>query len=85
MIRRTKPKEVSVTDAKAHFLELVRLVERGIVIDITKSGKKVARLTPPEDVMDTPLFGFAPAKILGSMELSGQEAEWSFDQANFKK
>jgi len=36
---------ISLADAKAHLSELVDRVEAGDVIDITRRGKPVARLT----------------------------------------
>jgi prevent-host-death family protein len=36
---------VSLADAKAHLSELIDQVEAGACIDITRRGKKVARLT----------------------------------------
>ena len=42
-------REVPVTVAKAQFSELLRDVERGESITITRNGKKVAALVPIED------------------------------------
>ena len=42
-------REVQVTVAKARFSELLRDVERGESITITRDGKKVATLLPIED------------------------------------
>ena len=40
---------VQITTAKAQFAELLRDVERGESIAITRNGKKVAALVPIED------------------------------------
>ncbi len=37
---------VNLADAKAHLSELVDRVEAGDILDITRGGKPVARLTP---------------------------------------
>lgn len=40
--------DISVTQFRAHCLELIRWVESGgDVVEITRHGKPVARLTPP--------------------------------------
>jgi prevent-host-death family protein len=38
----------SLADAKAHLSELINRVESGETVEITRRGKLVARLTPPE-------------------------------------
>ena len=40
-------REVAATEAKAHLAELLRDVERGEGIAITRHGKTVAHLMPP--------------------------------------
>ena len=42
-------REVSTTDAKAHLADLLRTVERGESISITRHGKAVAHLVPAVD------------------------------------
>ena len=42
-------REVPTTEAKSHFAELVRAVEHGETIAITRHGKTVAHLTPALD------------------------------------
>ena len=37
-------------DAKTHFAELLRKVAEGIIVDITKNGKKVAVLQSPKNM-----------------------------------
>jgi prevent-host-death family protein len=39
---------ITLAEAKAHLSELVDRIEAGDSIDITRRGKPVARLTPPE-------------------------------------
>ena len=40
-------REVAATDAKAHLAELLRAVEYGETVAITRHGKTVAHLSPP--------------------------------------
>lgn len=40
--------DISIAEAKAHFSELVDRAEAGEVVRITRRGKQVARLMPPE-------------------------------------
>ena len=40
-------REVAATDAKAHLAELLRAVEYGESVAITRHGKTVAHLSPP--------------------------------------
>jgi prevent-host-death family protein len=40
--------DVSIAEAKAHFSELVERAESGETVRITRRGKPVARLVPPE-------------------------------------
>ena len=40
-------------DAKTHFSELLRKAAEGIVIEITKNGKKVAVLQSPQNIEQT--------------------------------
>ena len=40
--------DVSIAEAKAHFSELVERAEGGETVRITRRGKLVARLVPPE-------------------------------------
>ena len=42
-------REVSTTDAKAHLADLLRTVERGESISITRHGRAVAHLVPAGD------------------------------------
>ncbi len=37
-------------DAKTHFSELLRKVTEGIIVDITKNGKKIATLQSPHRI-----------------------------------
>ena len=37
-------------DAKTHFAELLRKVAEGIIVDITKNGKKVAVIQSPKNM-----------------------------------
>ena len=40
--------DVSIAEAKAHLSELVDRAEAGEIVRITRRGKLVARLVPPE-------------------------------------
>ena len=42
-------REVAATDAKARLAELLRAVEYGETVAITRHGKVVAHLSPPKD------------------------------------
>ena len=42
---------VNIAQAKAHFSELVERAEAGETVEITRRGKLVARLVPPERKM----------------------------------
>lgn len=47
--------DISVTDFRAQCLELIRQVESGgEVVEITRHGKPVARLTPPSSSRSAP-------------------------------
>ena len=41
--------QVQATEAKANFAELLRTVESGETVVITRHGKKIARLVPDAD------------------------------------
>jgi prevent-host-death family protein len=41
-------KEVGAFEAKTHFSKLLRLVEEGQTVYITRHGKRVAELQPPK-------------------------------------
>ena len=42
-------REVPSTEAKAHLAELLRAVEHGETVAITRHGKVIAHLTPAQD------------------------------------
>ena len=46
-------REVAATEAKAHLAELLRAVEYGETVAITRHGKTVAHLSPAGDEGDT--------------------------------
>jgi prevent-host-death family protein len=48
MVRSNAVEDVSIAEAKAHFSELVERAEAGETVRITRRGKPVARLVPPE-------------------------------------
>lgn len=41
--------QIQATQAKAQFAELLRIVERGETVVITRHGKKIAHLVPAAD------------------------------------
>jgi prevent-host-death family protein len=45
-------KTVSLAEARAHLSKLVSYVAEGETVQITRRGKLVARLTPPEQPRD---------------------------------
>jgi prevent-host-death family protein len=51
MVRSNAVEDVSIAEAKAHFSELVERAEAGETVRITRRGKPVARLVPPESIM----------------------------------
>ena len=85
MSRPGSRKKISVTEGKARFLELVREVERGRVIEITKHGKTIACLAPADEAKaEPPLFGFGKVRILGDIVSPLGDADWTFDELNIK-
>lgn len=48
---------VSVHEAKTHLSRLLREIEAGQEIDITRRNKVVARIVPPEPLAKKPLLG----------------------------
>jgi prevent-host-death family protein len=60
---------------KATCLELMdRVQQERVTVTITKHGKPVARLMPPDDELP-PLFGSAPVTILGDI-IAPIDEEW---------
>jgi prevent-host-death family protein len=64
---------ISLADAKAHLSELVDQVEAGDSIEITRRGKRVARLTAI-DSPRKPIELAALQALTGSMAQSEQSA-----------
>ena len=46
---------ISVSEARKRLSELVRAAERGESVSITRRGKEVARIVPPESKRPEPL------------------------------
>ncbi|MBC5798630.1 MAG: type II toxin-antitoxin system Phd/YefM family antitoxin [Candidatus Eremiobacteraeota bacterium] len=60
-------KTIPASRFKATCLELMDRVQRErVTVTITKRGKPVARLVPPDDEL-APLFGSGPVTILGDI------------------
>ena len=75
-----------VSIAKARFLELVREVERGKRIEITKDGKVVAQLVPSGEGSELPVTGFASGLIEVKGDITAPIGiEWTYDQDNLEK
>ena len=72
---------VSVTEFKAHCLDVIRQVEQdGTAIDLTRHGKVVARLVPTPPTAQ----GVAPwLRLRGSGRLSGAPEMSVLDRAEF--
>jgi antitoxin (DNA-binding transcriptional repressor) of toxin-antitoxin stability system len=75
--------DISVTQFRAHCLELIRRVEvGGELVDIKRRGKVVARLTP------APKPGAAASKawevLRGSGELNAEPEASVIDEAEFE-
>ena len=51
-------REVRATEAKAHLAALLRAVEHGETVAITRHGKAIAHLTPAQD-QDSDSWGLA--------------------------
>lgn len=71
---------MGVSEAKAHFLELIRKVEKGERFEITRGGKIVATIAPSGTL---PAIGFATIEILGDI-VEPIAAGWTSDQENLK-
>jgi len=68
---------ISLADAKAHLSELVDRVEAGDSIDITRRGKRVARLTAlasPRKRIDLAALQALTAAMPDSSQTAGQTA-----------
>jgi prevent-host-death family protein len=55
--------DVSVADAKNHLSELIRSVEQGETVVITRNGKPVAQVVPPPPQRRTVRFGTMRGRI----------------------
>ncbi len=62
-MRKSKKRTVPLAEAKAKLSELIREVEAGGEIEITKGGAKVARLCSVRP-LDVPLLGFLPGIVM---------------------
>lgn len=78
-LRMSAARSMSVSDLKNKLLEVVRRVQEGEIVEITKDGKPVALLSP--FVTTAPkATGFARLEVRGDLE-TGTE-EWSHDLEN---
>jgi prevent-host-death family protein len=74
-------RSMTVSDLKNKLLEVVRLVEKGEVIEITKDGEPVAVLSPHK-AWSRPATGFARLVVQGSLELP--DGKWTYDLPNLR-
>jgi prevent-host-death family protein len=72
---------MTVTDLKNKLLEVVRQVEKGEVVEITKDGEAVAVLSP-RGAWDRGVTGFARVEVKGALETSTDD--WTYDVGNLK-
>lgn len=70
---------VNVTEAAADFPALLRRVESGEALTITRSGVEVARVLPPQKFPEPalPRLGF----FKGTMEIAEDFDEWPEEEA----
>lgn len=54
---------VSVHEAKTHLSRLLRLIEEGGEVEITRRNRVVARIVPPTSRAKKPLLGALKGKI----------------------
>lgn len=66
--------EVTLADAKAHLSELVDRVEAGDTIDVTRRGKRVARIVGVTKVR-RPVDAVALSSLTSSMPLQASSAD----------
>jgi prevent-host-death family protein len=59
---------VSVHEAKTHFSRLLREIEKGHEIEITRHSRVVARLVPPVAPKKKPLLGALKGKVKFDLE-----------------
>jgi antitoxin (DNA-binding transcriptional repressor) of toxin-antitoxin stability system len=73
---------VSVTEFKAHCLDMIRQVEQGsATVDLTRHGKVVARLVPtPPAAQGTPVW----LQLRGRGRLAGAPDESVLDAGAFE-
>lgn len=69
---------ISIAEAKAKFSELVKRAEAGEEIIVTRHGKPVARVMPPEGGPDErpSLFGALKGKIWMAEDFDELGPEW---------
>ena len=70
---------INVTDAKAHLLDLVRRVEAGEEVVLTRHGTPVVRLTPVKPKVDVEKRLAAFDEFFGSVPSDGISAARSQD------
>jgi len=74
-------RSMTVSDLKNKLLDVVRDVEKGEVVEITKDGEPVAVLSPHK-AWNRPATGFARVVVKGSLELP--DAAWTYDLPNLR-
>jgi len=67
--------DISVTQFRAHCLELIRQVQNGgEVVEITRHGKPVARLTPPADGRSEQQRPWQKLRDSGALDVEPEES-----------
>ena len=70
---------INVTDAKAHLLDLVRRVEAGEEVVLTRHGTPVVRLTPVKTQVDAETRRAILDEYIGTVPSNGISAARSQD------
>ena len=67
--------DISVTQFRAHCLELIRQVESGgEVVEITRHGRPVARLTPPAGASSEQQRPWQTLRGSGALEVEPEDS-----------
>ena len=67
--------DISVSQFRAHCLELIRQVESGgEVVEITRHGKPVARLTPPAGASSEQQRPWQKLRDSGALDVEPEES-----------
>lgn len=67
--------QIAVAEAKAQFAELIRRVEAGEAIEVTRYGRPVARIVAAERPVGRPLIGAMEGAFTLPTDMSDGDAE----------